>query len=272
MLTQQQVALELIGKHIAAYQARDTAHQYASRLQGAQDLLVAQRVQRLDDGTFLVQGRRRAPYHVSLTCECTDFVRKQAPHNWCKHRIAAKIYLKTLVDLEDLRAQEVPHLHYTCDHAPSQELCWQKDCQESRAQLCDACLARLEEAHDPETPPTRTPPEVLAALAAPPYEERDLCAPGHSHPPTTSHAVVSPVTEAPASLNLQMTLPGGGKLMYTMRSAQAGAAGDAELQQRLGPVLAYLEGLGQESASPQGSWWKRLMQSCQLSRTGQETF
>lgn len=263
MTTQKQVALELIGKHIAQYHELDIHQVYGDRLHRAKTLLEAGKVSRKKDGAYIVESASEAGkcYLVNGTCECDDFAHGNAPNGWCKHRLAAKTYQVVFDDLRIMQAAGVPHLHFVCEHGSRMELCWQRGCEESMEQLCAGCLANLDdveqsgmspaelsalantwEAEAIQVVPTTTPAEELRALAQPVYEENPqsytCAAPGKG-----KKAPAKPVTmpEAPASLNLKLKLPGGGEIMYTMRSMVPGAGGDTELAERLAVVLPCLE-------------------------------
>jgi len=275
MLTQKQVVLECLAKHVEEYLLRDVTKIYTSRILKAQQLVIDQKVIRQPDGTFLIQGRREAPYKVNSSCECTEYVQHQAPKDWCKHRIAAQMYLKVLDDLETRQRQGIPHFHFVCDHKTEMELCWQVACPEPMDQLCHACLSAMKHIAESEEPPdalSQTPPEILKALAAPPYEEAPTPARPKILRAAQKQGAQSPMPEAPGSLNLKLKLPGGGELMYTMRSMKRGPAGDKELAERLPAVLHYLEGLGSETVTPHGSWWRRLLESLRLPHNGQGNF
>lgn len=280
MLSQKQVALDLIGKHVAEYLELDTQQIYKERVLLAQQLLIQQKVQRQPDGTFLIQGSRQKPYKVNSICECVDYTRhaqygetQGSPNGWCKHRIAAKLYMKVLLDLDEQRKAGIPHFHFTCDHKSEMELCWQQSCPEPMDQLCASCLEAMRqiadiEEHTNDAQHGPTSPAVLAKLAEPPYEK----ASPQKSKTRTAQRTQSPLPEAPASLNLKLKLPGGGELMYTMRSMRTGEAGDVELEARLPGVLDFLEGLGSETVTPQGSWWRRLLESLRLPSNGQGSF
>lgn len=268
MKNQKQVALELIGKHVAAYRTMDVSLTYSDRLGKAELLLVAGHVQRQADGSYTVQGSRKEPYLVNGACECEDY-KRNAPKGWCKHRIAAKLHRLTLHDLEEIRRAGIPHLHFVCEHKSLMELCWQAECPEPMDQLCDACLrecdavdARYEVVSDGAAtlPPTTLSPAELAALAEPRYE------PAPKLPCKRKTSRMIPMPEAPASLNLKLRLPGGHELMYTARSMKRGDAGDQELLERLPFILQALEELGCEDEPLTGpSWLRRLGQLCKLS-------
>ena len=89
MVTQKQVALELIGKHVEEYGNLDVHHLYSARLDKAQELLIAEKVQRQADGSYTVQESQTEPYQVNGACTCVDFTMGHAPSGWCKHRLAA---------------------------------------------------------------------------------------------------------------------------------------------------------------------------------------
>ena len=286
MLTQKQVALELIGHHIQAYRDLDVKQVYGERIAKAQALLETGAVTGTPQGTYHVKGSQPDPYLVSLNggtgCTCVDYARAQAPNGWCKHRIAAKVFTQVRDALQEQVRGGIPHLHYACEHKAMQELCWAPQCPAPMDQLCDACLEDALDRSLPDDSEEQLPTEVTLAPEAMPLEPLQTAQ--YEPNPTPEYVCQAPgkgrkvalkpfpTAEAPASLNLQLTLPGGGKLMYTMRSMLPGAGGDLELQARLPQVLTYLEGLGLEQATPQGSWWKRLLQSCRLSSgTGQET-
>ena len=304
MKTQMQVERELIGLHVAAYREKDVNQVYADRLTKAEHLLEEGHVTRLDDGHYLVQGRRHAPYQVNTACQCEDFLRENAPHGWCKHRLAAKIAAQVRLELEGMRSQDVPHAHYVCVHKGTQELCWEAGCLTPRNLLCQACalaLSRAPEAQWQETedveptpasmndmsawdaamasppvngdgiyPASTLSPEELATIAAPVYEPCPPLAKKKATRPL-SHGVVMP--EAPASLNLKLKI-GQVELMYTARSMKRGAAGDQELEERLPGILAMLEQLGPEVVEqglvPTGSFFRRLVALCKLPGTSQD--
>lgn len=143
MTTQKQVALELIGKHVAEYKALDVHGRYGERLTKAEALVACGNVHH-QDGVYLVQGTRPEPYVVNGNCQCEDFTREQCYKGWCKHRLAAKLYQVVLADLEAMRRAGTPHLHYVCEHAALHELCWGRECPEPMNQLCATCAGNLD--------------------------------------------------------------------------------------------------------------------------------
>lgn len=286
MLSQKQVALELIGKHVAAYHDSDIHKVYTDRINKARSLLEEGKVTRHKDGTYAVQGSQETPYHVNATCGCQDFLLHQAPHGWCKHRLACKLYQQVLVDLDSMRHAGIPHLHFSCDHKALLELCWEIECPEPMDQLCSHCTAALDEGSeergvcegtlDPEDCTGSPWPHIAEApvgcastltkaelqeLAAPPYE----CGPKKSAKHNGQRPLTVPMPEAPASLNLKIKLPGGNELMYTARSMRRGGQGDDELLARLPRILEALEALGAEESTGVWSRLRRLAHLCRLS-------
>ena len=294
MTTQKQVALELIGKHIAAYRELDVHNVYGERLTKAQAILEDAKVHRKADGSYLVESSTgHGNYRVNGQCECEDFVHKQAPNGWCKHRLAAKTYQVVLDDMIALQRAGVPHLHFACEHASRTELCWARGCEEPMDQLCASCLVEMDAQPATEVDVSRTAAEALARSLAPEtewtetedvdldpnhplcdcvgahdvgcpmldlpgaaleatvpplvtaqYEENPqayVCAAPGKGKKSAADAKPLPMPEAPASLNIQLNLPRGGKLMYTMRSVLQSHEGDVELAERLAVVLPQLE-------------------------------
>ena len=288
MLSQKQVALVLIDKHVEAYAELDVHQVYSERLTKAQALLIDEKVQYIGPNDYHVQSssstRVPAYYEVNGTCQCQDYART-APHGWCKHRIAAKLYSKVLVDLQDLQRRGVPHLHCSCEHKSMMALCWAIACSEPMDQLCGLCTlslsaapeARWQETEDMNddfdggesvngdglSPASGLSATDLAAIAAPPYEpnptpESICAAPGKSRkiPPKAM-----PMPEAPASLNLELKV-GTVRVMYTARSMEPGQAGDQELETRLPGIMRMMENLALEDtevSDQSRSWLKRML-------------
>ena len=122
-------------------------------------------------------------------------------------------------------------------------------------------------AHDLATlaaPPYEGNPQMLCPVCAQPLDgpmDHTMCARFPASCGTDPLPTAIAMPEAPASINLQITMPGGHKLMYTARSMQQGVAGDQELIDRLPTILKALEGLSEPSAPEQPSWLYRIMSS-----------
>ena len=296
MKSQKQVAVELIQQHVQAYQAKDIHDVYGERLTKAESLLLEEKVMRIKEGVYHVQGTREEPYLVNGQCECIDFVGGKAPNGWCKHRIAAKLYHKTLEGLLAMKAEGIPHLHLACQHKNVLEMCWQGGCQEPMDQLCEMCLGAMElaaeesavqaeevacQAHDfcMDGPPLNgegalpagkrlLSVEELSALAQPPYEACPEGPPCKSKRPPRSSAAM-PMPEAPASVNLQLKV-GGVQVMYTARSMKRGSAGDQELAERLPTIIAMLESMNVETEQQPVGLFQRLVRLCRIKGTAEQ--
>lgn len=255
MLTQRELALATIDAITLACLTKHGEHaSWKSRFEQAAALVKQNSVRYLPDpANYLVKssdGTRE--YAVDVTaqlCECAD----HPPEGLrCKHRYAVDIYKKALVRVAAVKEQERVHEHqFVCGHqAPMQ--CWDPRCLEPANTQCSACAAAslpLEhtpalaaaqtEGDSPGEAPEEAPADphgYQARLEAQLYEYATTREPSGPVPtPTVS------MPEAPASLNLKLRLPGGHELMYTMRSLQVGAAGDAELLERLPGLLAQLQ-------------------------------
>lgn len=278
MRTTQTVLAAIVAELATQYKGLSPeSESYSTAIDKAAAIVTRKELTRNADGTWTVRDTAGSgkSWTVNGRCQCPaslkDMRLGHKEKGVCKHRIAVKMARQVEAFFQSMAAQQHTHRCPTC---PAQETCWQEPCHDGTTlPECPTCAAGTLSADDilsqeNQQEQDMLSQEELAHLAQPQYEVNPQTAPcaicllpfdAIDHTPCTQFqpdaaprpaVPVSPIPapEAPASLNIKVKV-GQYEVMYTVRSMQAGSAGDDELAARLPGIVAQLETLkGQLSA------------------------
>lgn len=176
-------------------------------------------------------------YTVNGTCDCPSA--RYAYKGRCKHRIAVSIFARVSKQMQKLVEERIPHEHrLLCGHGGETFSCWQTTCHDTVDTVCETCQKVYRQGKDEsEMMKDESEEEEDVAVSLPESPSLDFHRMEYEEapPPVAPVAVPCILPEAPASLNIEIPLPGGGRLMYTARGA------DDTIIQRLPGILAQLE-------------------------------